>query len=67
MILIFSGVLRYLPARRVPVETLTVYLKHGKTMNEFLEDFPSVEHKQAEAFLEIAEKTLLEKQNASTA
>ncbi len=52
---------------RVPVDTLTVHLKHGKRLDEFLDDFPSVRREQAEAFLEIAEKTLLSKGNARAA
>jgi uncharacterized protein (DUF433 family) len=44
---------------RVPVNTLTVHLKHGKRLDEFLDDFPSVKRRQAEAFLEKAEQTLL--------
>jgi uncharacterized protein (DUF433 family) len=44
---------------RVPVNTLTVHLKHGKRLDEFLDDFPSVGRRQAEAFLEKAEQSLL--------
>jgi uncharacterized protein (DUF433 family) len=44
---------------RVPVKTLIVYLKHGKRLEEFLDDFPSVAREQAEAFLEKAEQTLV--------
>ena len=49
---------------RVPVDTLTVHLKHGKRIEEFLDDFPSVRREQAEAFLDLAEKELLKKPDA---
>jgi uncharacterized protein (DUF433 family) len=38
---------------RVPVESLIQHLKHGKRIEEFLDDFPSVQREQAEAFLEM--------------
>ncbi len=44
---------------RVPVKNLFDYLKEGDTLATFLEDFPSVKHKQAVAVLEAAEKILL--------
>lgn len=44
---------------RVPVESLVQHLKHGKRIEGFLEDFPSVRPEQAEAFLELAEGELL--------
>ncbi len=37
---------------RVPVKNLTDYLEAGDTINEFLEDFPSVSREQAIAVLE---------------
>ena len=40
---------------RVPVDTLVQYLKHGKRLEAFLDDFPSVSRSQAEAFSEWAE------------
>lgn len=43
---------------RVPVKNLFDYLKEGDTLATFLEDFPSVKHKQAVAVLEAAEKIL---------
>jgi uncharacterized protein (DUF433 family) len=52
---------------RVPVNTLTVHLKHGKRLNEFLDDFPSVERRQVEAFLEKTEQTLLDDGDARAA
>jgi uncharacterized protein (DUF433 family) len=40
---------------RVPVQSLIDYLKHGHTLEEFLDDFPTVRKEQAERFLETAE------------
>jgi uncharacterized protein (DUF433 family) len=39
---------------RVPVDTLLVYLKRGETLEEFLDNFPTVSRAQAVAFLEDA-------------
>ncbi|HET6312379.1 MAG TPA: DUF433 domain-containing protein [Chloroflexia bacterium] len=39
---------------RVPVRSLFDYLKAGDTLAYFLESFPSVERKQAEAVLALA-------------
>ena len=39
---------------RVPVETLFDHLESGISLDEFLEDFPSVSKEQAIALLEIA-------------
>jgi uncharacterized protein (DUF433 family) len=44
---------------RVPVESLIQHLKHGKRLEEFLDDFPSVQREQAEAFLDLAEEELV--------
>ena len=41
---------------RVPVVTLFSHLEKGISLNEFLEDFPSVEKSSAVAVLELAEK-----------
>ena len=38
---------------RVPVQTLYDYLESGDSLNEFLEDFPSVRREQAIAALEL--------------
>ena len=38
----------------VPVKILIDYLKKGDSLDDFLEDFPSVSNEQAQAFLEIA-------------
>jgi len=39
---------------RVPVKTLFDYLEAGDTLDEFLNDFPSVTREQAVAALELA-------------
>ncbi len=41
---------------RVPVESLFMHLEKGISIDEFLEDFPSVTRGQVVAVLEIAEK-----------
>ena len=43
---------------RVPVKTLWDYLKAGDSLEEFLDDFPSVKREQAIALLEQAQKRL---------
>lgn len=44
---------------RVPVETLVDYLEGGDTIDEFLDDFPTVKREQAEAALEFFREALL--------
>ncbi|MEA2328997.1 MAG: hypothetical protein QOE68_3956 [Thermoanaerobaculia bacterium] len=44
---------------RVPAQALLDYLEGGETIEEFLEDFPSVSSEQAIAFLEEAGRALL--------
>ncbi len=44
---------------RVPVKNLTDYLEAGDTIDEFLEDFPSVSREQAIAMLEKAQEVCL--------
>ncbi len=46
---------------RVPIETLFLHLEKGISLNEFLEDFPTVTQDQAVAILEVAEKVLTSK------
>jgi uncharacterized protein (DUF433 family) len=41
---------------RVPVETLFDYLERGKTLDEFLEQFPTVTRVMALAILEAAKE-----------
>ena len=44
---------------RVPVKTLLVYLESGETLDEFLDNFPTVTKEQAIAFLKEAARALL--------
>jgi len=44
---------------RVPARALLDYLEGGETLDEFLDDFPSVSREQAVAFLEEAGRALL--------
>lgn len=44
---------------RVPVESLIDHLEKGITIDEFLEDFPTVTKEQAIGILEIANKLLI--------
>ena len=43
----------------VPVQTLLVYLEKGETLEEFLDNYPTVSREQAIAFLEEAGRALL--------
>jgi uncharacterized protein (DUF433 family) len=43
---------------RVPAQALLDYLEGGETIDEFLDDFPSVSREQAIAFLEEAGRAL---------
>ena len=45
---------------RVPVQMLLDHLKHGDTIDDFLEGAPSVTREQAELFLELAGEQLIE-------
>jgi uncharacterized protein (DUF433 family) len=44
---------------RVPVRTLLDYLEAGDSLDEFLEDFPSVTREQAIAALRLAKQMLV--------
>jgi uncharacterized protein (DUF433 family) len=44
---------------RVPFKNLIDYLEQGYTLNEFLDDFPSVSREQALAALEEAKEAVL--------
>jgi uncharacterized protein (DUF433 family) len=44
---------------RVPVQSLFDYLEGGETLDEFLDQFPTVRREQAVAALEVARVTLL--------
>jgi uncharacterized protein (DUF433 family) len=43
---------------RVPFKSLTDYLEHGKTLSEFLDDFPGVTRADAVAAIEEARSIL---------
>ena len=44
---------------RVPVQALIDYLEEGRSLDEFLEDFPTVTREQATEALEDLKKALL--------
>ena len=44
---------------RVPFQALLDYLEHGKTLNEFLDQFPSVTRAEAVAALEEAKSLVV--------
>ncbi|MBW3571073.1 MAG: DUF433 domain-containing protein [Gemmatimonadetes bacterium] len=44
---------------RVPVETLMEWLRGGYTLQDFLENFPTVDREQALAFLDEATEAAL--------
>jgi uncharacterized protein (DUF433 family) len=46
---------------RVPIDTLFMHLEKGISLNDFLEDFPSVSKEQAVAVLGIAERIMTSK------
>jgi uncharacterized protein (DUF433 family) len=46
---------------RVPIESLFDYLKRGRTIDYFLEQFPTVSREQVEQLLEEAKSKTLEK------
>lgn len=46
---------------RVPVQTLIDYLEGGDSLEDFLDDFPSVSREHAIAVLELAKSALLAK------
>ena len=50
---------------RVPVQTLLDYLEAGDPLDEFLEDFPSVNRDQVVAVLELAKELLLARASAA--
>ncbi|MEX2600008.1 MAG: DUF433 domain-containing protein [Balneolaceae bacterium] len=45
---------------RVPVQALWDYLKAGDSVEDFFEDFPSVDRKQAIALIERAQKRVVD-------
>jgi uncharacterized protein (DUF433 family) len=44
---------------RVPIQTFIDYIEGGETLDEFLDDFPTVSREQAIAFLEEAKERML--------
>ncbi|MEM6327189.1 MAG: DUF433 domain-containing protein [Bacteroidota bacterium] len=44
---------------RVPVHTLMDHLASGVSLDEFLDDFPTVKREQAVAFLALSEEALV--------
>ena len=44
---------------RVPIKNLLDYLRAGDSLEEFLDDFPSVNREQAEGVLELLGEALL--------
>ena len=46
---------------RVPIETLFEYLESGETLDEFLQQFPSVSRDRALVALELARDSVLER------
>jgi uncharacterized protein (DUF433 family) len=52
---------------RVPVKTLFDYLEQGHPLDEFLDDFPTVQRKHAQAVLEFMKEKLLEQTYESVA
>ncbi len=59
--LVFAGT-------RVPVDSLVGYLKGGHSIEEFLQDYPTVERWQLESYLELSTQGLdhMRAQNPST-
>ena len=45
---------------RVPVKTLTDYLEEGASIDEFLDDFPTVQREQVIQFLEEARERIVQ-------
>ncbi len=43
---------------RVPIQALFDYIETGETLDEFLENFPTVERRQVVEVLELARKTV---------
>ncbi|MBI5290882.1 MAG: DUF433 domain-containing protein [Chloroflexi bacterium] len=50
---------------RVPFQTLIDYLKAGDTLDDFLDDFPSVTREQAFEVLELAQEAIVREIDAS--
>jgi len=50
---------------RVPVQTLLDYIEEGDTLDDFLEDFPTVTRDHAIAVLELAKQSAFAHANSS--
>ena len=50
---------------RVLVQTFMDYLEEGDSLDEFLEDFPSVSREHAVAVLELAKESLIQRATAA--
>ena len=50
---------------RVPVQTLIDYLEEGSSLDEFLEDFPTISKEHAVAVLELMKETVLSRAAAA--
>jgi len=48
---------------RVPIQTMLDYLEAGDTLDDFLDQFPTVSRDQAVAFIEFAKEAALAKVN----
>jgi uncharacterized protein (DUF433 family) len=54
---VMSGVVVF-AGTRVPVQTFLDYLEEGDTLDQFLEDFPTVSREHAVAVLELAKESV---------
>jgi uncharacterized protein (DUF433 family) len=62
LVSVYSDVMSGTPVftgTRVPVKNLLDYLAAGESLDEFLEQFPTVKRDQAVALISLAEKLLL--------
>ena len=50
---------------RVPVQTLMDYIEEGSSLDDFLEDFPTVSREHAIAVLELAKDSLIQRATAA--
>lgn len=44
---------------RVPAESLFDHLRHGYSIDEFLEQFPTVKREQVDAVLDVAQSSVI--------
>ena len=50
---------------RVPLQTLMDYIEEGSSLDEFLEDFPTVSREHTIAVLELAKDSLIQSATAA--